>query len=137
MPAGVGSDHCERCVLFGPIWGKFYNLTGATIGAIAYTYFGYAGRNAVAGWRGHDPENTPGLKTTHTCYFFTTTCQTHAHNNYIDGLEGIDDYSHLIVLCWLDKAGKVKPNRLSKNADILHLPIARGIIWLRLYSTMI
>ena len=29
-------------------------------------------------------------------------------NNYIDGLEGIDEYSHLIILYWLDKVDKVK-----------------------------
>ena len=28
--------------------------------------------------------------------------------NYIDGLEGIDEYSHLIILYWLDKVDKVK-----------------------------
>ena len=28
--------------------------------------------------------------------------------NYIDGLEGIDEYSHLIILYWLDKVNKVK-----------------------------
>ena len=29
-------------------------------------------------------------------------------NNYIDGLEGIEEYSHLIILYWLDKVDKVK-----------------------------
>lgn len=28
--------------------------------------------------------------------------------NYSDGLEGIDEYSHLIILYWLDKVDKVK-----------------------------
>lgn len=27
---------------------------------------------------------------------------------YLDGLEGIDDYSHVIALYWLDKVGKAK-----------------------------
>ena len=28
--------------------------------------------------------------------------------NHSDGLEGIDEYSHLIILYWLDKVDKVK-----------------------------
>ena len=30
------------------------------------------------------------------------------NTEYLDGLEGIDEYSHLIILYWLDKVDKVK-----------------------------
>jgi uncharacterized membrane protein YdjX (TVP38/TMEM64 family) len=39
--------------LFGPVWGTLINLTGATLGAaLAYTWLGYAGREAAAGGEG-------------------------------------------------------------------------------------
>ncbi|GAN34774.1 MAG: hypothetical protein DYG83_08740 [Candidatus Brocadia sp. AMX2] len=41
--------------------------------------------------------------------------------NYADGLEGIDDYSHLIILYWLDKVdkGRVKHWRSSYRLKLV------------------